>query len=402
MYKIKILELIYTLYLLSGFIKVFLIKYNINTYIDITLLLASLLIIILFIKIKYMSLKFVRPIVLLLLFFTWMIFTLLYTSSVDYCYKKVFLFLTNIISFSIPILLYKIFNLKNFFKYFIVISSVLNVAFIVLILPYIYIDEVDHMLSGTYLAVSYLSGINIIYLIIINNPFNINFFKIFYIIINFTTLILSGGRGGIIFTILILFIYFFKKMIKSILILRMKRKFLYSIILTFIIIFLSVGYGIKNYDPSNENNLFDRSINRLTLVYDAIETSDGGKSINTRVEYIKFSIKKIFNNVERFIFGYGIGSFSYEYEKVDKRGYPHNIILEILFEMGLIGLFFFMIFYGYILTKFHYTNLLYLQVYVLLNLLKSSGLTDIRIAFGMLALMVITSKHRKVIYDKSS
>jgi len=60
---------------------------------------------------------------------------------------------------------------------------------------------------------------------------------------------------------------------------------------------------------------------------DRIENDN--KSVSTRYEQYVFSKEKIFKNAKSITIGYGLGSFSNEYEKEDKRLYPHNIVLEI-------------------------------------------------------------------------
>jgi O-antigen ligase len=72
----------------------------------------------------------------------------------------------------------------------------------------------------------------------------------------------------------------------------------------------------------------------------------------------------------------------YEISGVDGRGYPHNIILEIWFELGLIGLFLFLLFamssFIYKISKESKTSWI-IFLYIILNLLKSNSLVDIRI-----------------------
>lgn len=97
------------------------------------------------------------------------------------------------------------------------------------------------------------------------------------------------------------------------------------------------------------------------------------------------------------IFGYGIGSWPIINGDIDMRGYPHNIILEILVELGLIGalIFFTLIIYALlILAPVKSIGdepikliLLMLMVYMLLNSMVSGDIPDNRLLFSCIGLM---------------
>ena len=75
------------------------------------------------------------------------------------------------------------------------------------------------------------------------------------------------------------------------------------------------------------------------------------------------------------------------------RLYPHNIILEILFELGFIGL----LIFGYILYILWKNYSLYRKKYVsgfvlfyiFLNLMKSNCLEDLRVYFSFIAIYIL-------------
>jgi len=99
------------------------------------------------------------------------------------------------------------------------------------------------------------------------------------------------------------------------------------------------------------------------------------------------------------IFGYGIGSWPIIDGGIDMRGYPHNIVLEILVELGLVGLLIFFILILYALLLLAPVKsigdepikifLLMLMVYMLLNSMVSGDIPDNRLLFACIGMMPI-------------
>jgi len=58
-----------------------------------------------------------------------------------------------------------------------------------------------------------------------------------------------------------------------------------------------------------------------------------------------------FNAFSKPVFGHGTGSFAMDYYGTDERCYPHNIILELFYENGLIGVFLFILFMFWIYQR---------------------------------------------------
>ena len=109
------------------------------------------------------------------------------------------------------------------------------------------------------------------------------------------------------------------------------------------------------------------------------------------------------------LFGSGIGSFPIIIGLGDIREYPHNVILEILAELGLVGLLIFglLLFFGLrILVKNFFTNTpLTLFIFLLFTIsfiesLFSSDISDHRLLILSLGLMMLPQK-TKSIYDES-
>ncbi len=405
MYKILtsgLLEFLYVIYLVSGFIKGYMIAYGLHNPVDITLLTAILLIafiIIVLYKNDEIYTKFIFAIIFLLIFYTWMIFSSIYTSSEHYWLQKILYFLTNIIAFIFPLLVYKYFNIKRFFKYFIVLTILLNVYFTLNILPNIQIIDTFYQIRSQSLFVALSSGVNILLLIILKIKFKLTYLTLIVLLVNFSTLILSGSRGALIFTFITLILYFLSRIFNY-------NSFKSSIVgilkyFTVLIVLSISGLTYFSINNSNTNPLLEHTVMRLNLLLNVASDQDMGDSVNERFKLINFTLNKSFENLPHFVFGYGIGSFSIEYSDEDGRGYPHNIILEILFELGIIGLFSFLIFYIYIVKDYRYVALIWVVFYMTLNILKSSGLTDLRLFFAILSLMLINAINNENIINKA-
>jgi len=111
---------------------------------------------------------------------------------------------------------------------------------------------------------------------------------------------------------------------------------------------------------------------------------------------------------EKPFLGYGIGSFSYVTTGSDNRGYPHNIMLEIWSENGILALICFAIFLlliFYLSYKRRHKKfvlpLFFVNLFFLFNLMKSSSLTDARIFFAYLGILyvMIYAGSKKVLGD---
>ena len=134
------------------------------------------------------------------------------------------------------------------------------------------------------------------------------------------------------------------------------------------------------FDKVNQN--LERSFNRLGK----LTNKNKGSSVNERLDMLSFSYSSINRNI---LFGTGIGSFSKEYNGKDKRGYPHNILIEIWFELGLIGLLLFSFFLFFLFKDINVTFLLWLVLFVFLNAFKSAELGDLRIMFFILSTPIV-------------
>ena len=82
-----------------------------------------------------------------------------------------------------------------------------------------------------------------------------------------------------------------------------------------------------------------RTIQRLQLLFDGGGGYAFGRSAGVRVEYYYSAYLIWFDHPA---YGGGIGSYPVKLGKADARTYPHNLILEIMAELGTIGLLLFL------------------------------------------------------------
>ena len=223
------------------------------------------------------------------------------------------------------------------------------------------------------------------------------------LLVSFNLILLFAGRFPIIIglfsiTILSTYLLITKKINRAILLQIIK-----SVV---VILFINISFYLTS---SNYKEIIKRTVYRFEVLSSNTEidfevndyqlsNKDNNYSYNKRLEYFIFSKEKIFKNSKSVLLGYGLGSFSNEFNNEDKRLYPHNIILEVFFELGLIGL---LIMLGLVITnikifKKYLSNFALLAVIVLfLNAMKSSSIVDLRVFFALYAISIFHFKELK-------
>lgn len=379
------IELFLVIFLQSGIIKVLLTYFNIPIFVDLTVLSALLLLLIIIINLyknKYkieLNKNQISSILIMFLILISIIFSLFYTSSDSYAYTKTLQYFTILVAFIYPLII-KDFSVKKFFTFFILSTLIISIIYTPLffksyaILYTIKVNAKAEMIYSSYLSIGYIIGISIL-LNIFSNIFN-NKMKLLLTFILFGILFITGARGPIIFLLITFVLYGFN-------LLFIKRKInLKKIIISFSIILLIF---IPLSTKINFDDVFERSINRLFAL-----TTSSDSAANDRLQRYVFVFEKIDSN--NLLLGHGFGSFGIEYEKKDIRSYPHNILLEFLFELGIIGLFLFL-FLLYLVSKallFNKNFLLFaIFIFLLLNSMKSLSITDSRIMFAFFAVIII-------------
>jgi len=395
------MEIFFVIFLLSGQFKAFMQFFGLQLPVDFTVLTAVIILGLIVYKVVKKNTFITRNITffsigLLLIFYTWMIFSLFYSVSEHYSMEKTFYFMLNITAFSVPFF-FKEFNIRLFIQAFTVGIIVLAIG----LLPFQYFDMLGSSTEmepqgafsaiwGLYLSLSEYLGLVVI-LFMTKRGEAVFSRRTDGIIVVIVVLIMAllGARGPVIFALIVYVLYY----LNSIRVIKftVKKKTVWwmgmGTILLLAVIFLMTRFEVTA-------TLLNRSVYRFASLVNSVlfqETQSGPAHI--RIILIQQAIDGIFQNVSSFIFGYGIGSFGIITTGFDIRLYPHNMILEIWFELGLIGLALFMTWIAFVLLKLRQMPnrfiSYWLLLYIFLNLMKSSSLIDIRTEFAIFALFSV-------------
>ena len=390
-------EALLAFYLVSGDIKILYPLLQVNAIPDITLLSGMFLLIIMIHDLPYtlkqISIKHLELIVILMFFYLFMIISLGYSSSDGYALTKSINFGTVILAFLFPLLAKK-FN-KDFFIYSLtLLVFIISVIFLNFYISYLNKENIILLniseeeavkLTVGYLSIAILNGIIILYYFFKKNQ--IFWIQWSIIIISFSFLVASGGRGPLLIVLLILGVYSFYQLFLSFASFKIKK----LILPIFMVSILIGGFFMIIYTNSIESDnkvfkLFESSMERFTTLKDS---QGGGKSAYSRILYTKFSIDKI---NQQPIWGYGIGSFGFEYNNIDEKDYPHNLFLEVWFELGIVPLFLIILFFYAIYQHISSVRCYWcmaIYFYFFFNILKSDSLTDIRILTSFFGIFLL-------------
>jgi O-antigen ligase len=105
-----------------------------------------------------------------------------------------------------------------------------------------------------------------------------------------------------------------------------------TLALTLVAIFALSGTGaFLSVRTAGHNKYTNKAKEMVRLV----EGEDSKGSAATRVKFYQAALPAI---ADRFLLGRGVGSWSTFYYGKDERAYPHNMVTEVLFEEGFLGL----------------------------------------------------------------
>lgn len=328
---------------------------------------------------------YLLSIVILFCFFLWIWISSFFSISQVYSITKVQLFILNLLSFS-SILCFKNFQIKIFIEYsvFILLVSLLF-YFPVLITYNLGLIPVEKKASyALYLMLGFSSGL----IILLSHMASVAFLqsKIVLLLV-FAIMTIIGARGSSIFFIISIFLIYIGRY-------RQKTKFnlhktSYSLF-KFLLIFGLIVSIFNNIDSQNWNSIYERAVNRFAFL--GIDNSS-----DERIEHIHLALALSKSEINTFLLGYGTGSYGILSENIDERAYPHNIFLEILVENGVLGLlmlvsFFVLIIYA-IQNKQNRLVCYSIVLFILLNLLKSFSIVDIRNVFFILSYLIKSEKN---------
>ncbi|NJY64066.1 O-antigen ligase family protein [Salinimicrobium sp. CDJ15-81-2] len=226
-------------------------------------------------------------------------------------------------------------------------------------------SEIFMSLRSYYLSIALQLGI----LLIILNYYRYN---IFLQITVFLLILASSARGALIFVIVVLSMMNIHKPVY----IGKRNRFFRPLLLLFFssITFFGMTFSDKFL------NFFSTTAERFSSL------SYLDESVMERFNMYKFALHQPFDSTNVLLFGNGFGSFGFLYHGIDYKAYPHNVFLEIFFELGLVGLFIFLLFSINVFSKsLRNKNVFnFILIFVFLEALKSSSISDLWVLFGII------------------
>jgi len=186
-----------------------------------------------------------------------------------------------------------------------------------------------NVLGSSYLGLGYVVGIGfliiIAYLIYWSQSLTKKIMALILAFIYFWILLIAGGRGPLIATILaslmpMIFAISIKPRARIIKIRRYFKFIFFIILIAFVLSLLFI-----------ETDQIPATLNRMLV----LAGDDMGASAEARIQSYKNAINYW---SQAPLFGHGIGAWPIINNGIDMRGYPHNIVLEIMAELGMVGL----------------------------------------------------------------
>jgi O-antigen ligase len=318
------------------------------------------------------------PLLLLLLFYAWLAYSLLYTPSLSYAYEKYALSYLNLIAFCYPI--FCKFCFKTFVRSVISISLILLVLFVTFRLTFSYEFMKDNNLKSIYLSLGVLLGFALIFMRTIEHRFQFGLFLVLLF-----GLIISTARGPLmfyVFSILIVKMFGYESSRNE----YKKFKVSYILIPTLILILIITNASALQ----SVMNLLQNT----TIRFAAFLSPTGGESVSGRLELFHQAIDMFSENV---FLGNGLGSFGLYHTGSDIKSHPHNILLELLSETGLVSVLIFFVFILSIFKKLINNDIIMIvSLYSFMNMMKSNSFEELRIFFGFLAVGLLYAREVEI------
>ena len=338
--------------------------------------------------------SYLIPIGLISLFFAYLLFGVLYSPSVINSQDK--MIKLTVLTLPAALLPFFLFKKKEDIKRFTVSIIVIAFGSALYVLPTAIRDInnfgfLDYG-NGNYQGLARLTGAGLVLLMFyafVSAEKKISKVFLAIAILMFTFVLLStGSRMPLLAFVLVFTYYLFTsfKLSKGILYFRRELKYIAGLLLLLVpVLIYMVNKG-----------LFATVWRRFEILI----TSSGGKSTQGRVDRYDVAFSIWGNNP---FFGNGTGSYGYMYTGMDRNDYPHNILMELLAENGLVGLIIFISIFGYIgyimlkakKGEFKFNSHLLLTVwllfsfYFLFNALVSGDINSNRMMFSALSTLII-------------
>lgn len=434
----------YVSFLFSGLIK----GWGFNFFIDLTILffLTSCFSFFLIERTSSISLNeikkndFLKPIISLMLFLLWYSFTAAWTLSKVYYIEKLTFICILVIIFLFPLFCKEDF-VDRFLKTFIVFGVFISCIYFVYycVSAFSADNYFPKSLKVAYLVYGRLIGGISLLLITSGNTYFGSTLRIPLIQLCLLMLIISGARGPILFFTIVLLIFMTSKINNFIINDNILKKDIWKIShlenYLYTIKFQKIfSYFLTKYSENQINILFSfllfllfcifyfsfqetlnpiflRAFSRLELLLNFNESNlssatqlqeniKSGLGDSANIRLIQFyNIINYISDPIKFFIGWGIGSYGLLDSSEDIRHYPHNFILEIFVESGFVGISLFFIMVAYFLNFCfkkslfkHFFHIILLTTYFFLCFLTSSSISEARIPFALLGIMLLSGK----------
>jgi O-antigen ligase len=383
----KYVEIVFGLFLVAGFFKADTrLQSFLPEFFDLTIFFGTM--VLLFILYKVVNKKLKIPCISNKLFFPYialillMFISLFYTKAPIYGWDKFLRFVT-ITTLAIlgPIFLLK--DIKKFHRFLYTLVFISSLMVIESIISHFGMGGGFRTAFGSnYLALGRITGIVLLaiiyYFLLRSDKLKVRFLWSLLFGLNFFGLLYSGGRAPVVaFFMTVIILGFFS--------IATKVKINQARIIKIAGSFILIGGMLFIFSPKPFSKLFGR-INVL------ITQEGGGKSAARRLVLYRSATEAI---TEKPIQGLGIGGFSIYESGNDQRSYPHNILLEIGAEIGIIGLISFFFITGFCFSylfklrktykepeKYYLiTTILAFFIFMFFNTLVSGDINDNRLFF---------------------
>lgn len=321
--------------------------------------------------------------------------SLAWTNGFDYGSSKVIILFSIIITIT---LIYDTLLRKYdlFIKYFAIIYVITVIyifiyqsgAFIKLLLgESLYRYRIVEGLNSNVISVFFALGVlSFLQLFITEKRKITKLIAVFFGVISLVLLFITGSRGCLIALFGGAFVFYLIVFVKD-------KKKIFLTVFSFIFLIILFNSNIlrffSDFMPESMANFFEDRY----LSINAIE------SVNARKDLFSLAIENYFSeSFFNWIFGNGAGSYGFLLNGHDAMGYPHNIILELLYEFGLMSVLIFLIItYKIVMDNYKYVNKHnlvkgnweYLYFYfVFINSLSTGDVAANFLVFGYMVLLI--------------
>lgn len=309
---------------------------------------------------------------LILPFLLWAVCSVIWTPSEGYVYEKLAGLMVCALLFWLPILSGSVY-VDSFIRiYFFLTVSVLAFSAFGMLRSAGDFYSLSDSQRSIYLTAGYFGGglLAILGFFSVSRSWLIDLALTCFVLL---CLLLTGARGPLLFGVGMLFLG-----------LIVRRSWSSITILSFVgFSILLIGQFLSQFEQAAF--FIDRAVARFILLFEG--------ELSSRTD-LWVQMREWLADDAAVVFGYGTGSWGFMVLGHDERAYPHNIVLELLFENGVIGLFLFVLVFVFsvwagLKVRFPYLGVvLALICYEFLNFMKSFTISDARMLFFLMGILL--------------